>query len=142
MIRDNFICEYALVCAPKHNTEWTSTEFLMKNIINPLSHGISMICFLIIAIIYFIMPTLKDLVGNIITTISISLIVSQAADMTRLLTVFTSHVSIIIAGKVQFYKFLFSTNEFCILETVCYFGLLGAFFWLNSLAYYIWKTFR
>lgn len=45
------------------------------------------------------MPTLRDLVGNIVTTISICLIVSQAADMVRLLTAFTSHISLIITGK-------------------------------------------
>lgn len=118
------VSEYALVCAPKQDSVWTSTEFLFRNIINPLTHAISMICLITIAIVYFIMPTLRDLVGNIITTICLCLLVSQAADMTRLLTVFTSHVSIIIA------------------ETICYFGLLGAFFWLNSLGYYIWKTFR
>lgn len=70
----------------------------MRNIINPITHGISMACFLAVAIIYFIMPTLRDLVGNIVTTISMCLIVNQAADMIRLLTVFTNHVSIIVAG--------------------------------------------
>lgn len=123
-IEDNLVSEYALVCAPEHHTDWSSTQFLMCNIINPITHGISMACFLAVAIIYFIMPTLRDLVGNIVTTISMCLIVSQAADMIRLLTVFSNHVSIIVA------------------ETLCYIALLGAFFWLNSLGYYIWKTFK
>ncbi|KAF5271726.1 hypothetical protein FQA39_LY08049 [Lamprigera yunnana] len=123
-IEQNLVREYALVCAPEHHLDWTSMPFMMRNIISPITHGISMACFLLIAIIYFIMPTLRDLVGNIITTICICLIVSQAADTIRLLTLFTNHVSIMAA------------------ETLCYFALLGAFFWLNSLGYYIWKTFK
>ncbi|KAJ8958742.1 hypothetical protein NQ318_016470, partial [Aromia moschata] len=117
--------EFAWICMPNVNKDWlTSTEFLMHNVISPLTHGITIICLLIIAIIYFVMPTLCDLSGNIITTICMCLIVSQIADMIRLLTVFKSHVS------------------FFITEAVCYVSMLAAFFWLNSLGYYIWKTFR
>lgn len=123
-IEESLVSEYALVCVPEHHTDWTSTPFLMRNIISPITHGIGMACFLTIAIIYFIVPTLRDLVGNIVTTICICLIVNQAADTIRLLTVFTNHVSIIAA------------------ETLCYIALLGSFFWLNSLGYYIWKTFK
>ncbi|XP_022909700.2 probable G-protein coupled receptor Mth-like 5 [Onthophagus taurus] len=122
-IEGNIKSEFALVCI-EDQIHWTTTEFMMRNIANPITHAISIICLLFIAIIYFIMPTLKDLVGNIITTMCMCLIVSQSADMARLLTVFTSHISIIIT------------------ETFCYVSLLGTFFWLNSLAYYIWKTFR
>lgn len=83
-----------------------------------------MIILLIIAIIYFVLPTLRDLVGNIVTTITICLIVSQAADLVRIFTEFSSHVSFLVA------------------DTILYVSLLGAFFWLNSMGYYIWKTFR
>lgn len=63
-----------------------------------------MVCLLIVAIVYFIMPTLRDLVGNIVTTISLCLIVNQAADLIRLLTVFTNHVSLIITGKFEVFS--------------------------------------
>lgn len=46
------------------------------------------------------MPTLRDLSGNIVTTICMCLIVSQSADMIRLLTVFKSHISLLIAGNL------------------------------------------
>ncbi|KAH1007750.1 probable G-protein coupled receptor Mth-like 5 [Dendroctonus ponderosae] len=118
------ISEFAWVCTPDHKDQWASNEFLMYNIISPITHGITIICLLAIAIIYFIMPTLRDLAGNIVTTICMCLIVSQIADLVRLLTVFKSHISLLIA------------------ETICYISLLGAFFWLNSLGFYIWKTFR
>ncbi|CAG9762604.1 unnamed protein product [Ceutorhynchus assimilis] len=116
--------EFAWVCTPDHKEDWTTNEFLMHNIVNPLAHGITIICLLTIAIIYFVMPTLRDLAGNIITTICMCLIFSQIADLVRLLTVFKSHISLLIA------------------EAICYISLLGAFFWLNSLGYYIWKTFK
>ncbi|CAG9821362.1 unnamed protein product [Phaedon cochleariae] len=122
---DGIRSEFAWVCAPDINKNWlTSTEFLMHNIVSPATHGMSIACLLAIAVIYFVMPTLRDLSGNIVTTICMCLIVSQTGDMIRLLTVFTSHISLLIA------------------ETICYISLLGAFFWLNSLGYYIWKTFR
>nr|AEM43034.1 methuselah-like protein 5 [Tribolium castaneum] len=123
-VDDKLVSQFARVCAPDHHTHWTETKFLMRNIVSPITHFIGIVCLLIIAIIYFIMPTLRDLVGNIVTTISMCLIVSQAADLIRLLTVFDSHISLIIS------------------DTICYFSLLGAFFWLNSLGYYIWKTFK
>ncbi|KAJ3647429.1 hypothetical protein Zmor_019308 [Zophobas morio] len=119
-----FKSEFARVCAPDHNTHWSETEFLMRNIVNPVTHGIGIVCLLIIAVTYFVMPTLRDLVGNIITTLCMCLILSQVADLIRLLTVFSSHISLIIT------------------DTICYFSLLGSFFWLNSLGYYIWKTFK
>lgn len=96
----------------------------MRKILDPIFHAIAISCFLAVAIIYFVMPTLRDLIGNIISTISICMIVSQAADMVRIFTELTSHVSFIIA------------------DIVCYTSLLAAFFWLNSLGYYIWKTFK
>lgn len=52
------------------------------------------------------------------------LIVSQAANLVRIFTEFSSHVSFMVA------------------DIVLYVALLGAFFWLNSLGYYIWRTFR
>lgn len=122
---DGKVFEFARVCAPNHEQEWMSTnEFLMRNIVNPITHSIGFICLIFIAIIYFVLPTLRDLTGNIITTITMCLLVSQIADLIRLLTVFKSHISLIIT------------------ETICYISLLGAFFWLNSLGYYIWKTFK
>ncbi|KAJ8912562.1 hypothetical protein NQ315_006634 [Exocentrus adspersus] len=121
---DGFTSTYAWVCAPDVPKELLTPEFLMHNVVNPITHGITIVCLLIIAIIYFVMPTLRDLTGNIISTICMCLIVSQTANMIRLLTVFKSHTSLLIT------------------EAVCYISMLGAFFWLNSLGYYIWKTFR
>ncbi|CAG9565437.1 unnamed protein product [Danaus chrysippus] len=115
---------YGLVCVPEVKINWRETSFLMKKVLNPLFHAIAMVLFLLVAIIYFVLPTLRDLAGNIITTINICLIVSQAADFVRIFTEFSNHVS------------------FMITDIILYISLLGAFFWLNSFGFYIWKTFK
>lgn len=70
----------------------------MKKILNPLFHAIAMILYLLVAVIYFVLPTLRDLAGNIITTINMCLIVSQAADLVRIFTEFSNHVSFMVTG--------------------------------------------
>ncbi|XP_041674703.1 probable G-protein coupled receptor Mth-like 5 isoform X2 [Drosophila eugracilis] len=115
---------FAKICLARKEIKWSDSNFLLRKILNPIFHGISLIILLIIAIIYFILPTLRDLVGNIVTTIAICLMVSQAADLVRIFTELTSHVSFIVA------------------DIIMCFSLLAAFFWLNSFGFYIWKTFR
>ncbi|ETN67991.1 methuselah [Anopheles darlingi] len=114
----------ATVCSPKPEIHWTDSSVMLRKIINPICHGIAMIILLIVAIIYFVLPTLRDLVGNMVTTITLCLIVSQAADLVRIFTEFSNHVSFLIA------------------DLFFYVSLLGAFFWLNAMGYYIWKMFR
>ncbi|XP_017468598.1 PREDICTED: probable G-protein coupled receptor Mth-like 5 isoform X1 [Rhagoletis zephyria] len=119
---------FANICLTKKEIRWSDTTFLLRKVINPIFHGISLIVLLLISIIYFILPTLRlvtiDLVGNIITTIAVCLMAGQAADFVRIFTEFTNHVSFIVA------------------DIILYISMLGAFFWLNSFGYYIWKTFR
>lgn len=90
---------FSSVCAPRVSTDWSNTDILIARIVDPLSHLLSIICFLAIAIVYFVLPQLRDLVGNIITSISICLIVAQTADLVRTFTEFSSHVSFLVAGK-------------------------------------------
>ncbi|XP_030376025.1 probable G-protein coupled receptor Mth-like 5 [Scaptodrosophila lebanonensis] len=115
---------FANICLAKKEIKWSDSNFLLRKILNPIFHAISLIILLVIAIVYFILPTLRDLVGNIVTTIAICLMVSQAADLVRIFTELTNHVSFIVA------------------DIILCFSLLAAFFWLNSFGYYIWKTFR
>uniref|UniRef100_A0A182JSW4 G-protein coupled receptors family 2 profile 2 domain-containing protein n=1 Tax=Anopheles christyi TaxID=43041 RepID=A0A182JSW4_9DIPT len=110
----------AKVCSPLS----PDSDVMLRKIINPICHGLAMIILLVVAIIYFVLPTLRDLVGNMVTTITMCLIVSQAADLVRIFTEFSNHVSFLIA------------------DLFFYVSLLGAFFWLNAMGYYIWKMFR
>lgn len=123
-IDDRVVSEFAWVCTPTLEKRWTNPEFLMRNIVNPITHFINISCLMFIAIVYFVMPTLRDLVGNIVTTGCLCLLVSQVGDMLRLLTAFSNHISLLIA------------------EFTSYIFLIGTFFWLNSLGYYVWKTFK
>ncbi|XP_047033899.1 probable G-protein coupled receptor Mth-like 5 [Helicoverpa zea] len=120
----NITGSYALVCVPEVKINWKDVSFLMKKILNPVFHAIAMILFLLVAVIYFVLPTLRDLAGNIITTINMCLIVSQAADLVRIFTEFSNHVS------------------FMVTDIILYISLLAAFFWLNSFGFYVWKTFK
>lgn len=90
---------YALVCVPEVKINWKDMNFLMKKVLNPIFHAISMLLFLLVAVIYFVLPTLRDLAGNIITTINVCLIVSQAADLVRIFTEFSNHISFMITGR-------------------------------------------
>lgn len=51
--------QFAMVCTPEKVIHWTDTDFLLRKIVNPICHGISMIVLLVIAIIYFVLPTLR-----------------------------------------------------------------------------------
>ncbi|XP_026280469.1 probable G-protein coupled receptor Mth-like 5 [Frankliniella occidentalis] len=115
---------YSQLCIPKPMTDWTNTEFLISRVVDPLCHVFCIICFLSIAIVYFILPQLRDLVGNIITSISICLIVAQTADLVRTFTEFSSHVSFLVA------------------DAILYTSLLAAFFWINSMGYYVHRHFK
>lgn len=101
---NTIIGEYAVVCVPEVKINWTDTDFLLKKVLNPLFHAIAMVLFLLVAIIYFVLPTLRDLAGNIITTINVCLIVSQAADLVRVFTEYSNHVSFMITG--EFFTFV------------------------------------
>lgn len=122
--RDRLVATYAMICVPDVVIGWTDTSYLMKHAIDPTFHAISIASYLIVAIVYFVLPQLRDLVGNMITSMTLCLIAGQCASMVRIFTEFGSHVSFMIA------------------DTVMYVSLLAAFFWLNALGYYVWSTFR
>ena len=50
---------YASVCNPHREVSWTDADFMIRKIINPVCHGLSMIVLLVVAIVYFVLPTLR-----------------------------------------------------------------------------------
>lgn len=124
ILEDEREATFSLVCTPTPVTDWTDTDFLISRVVDPLCHVFCIICFLAIAIVYFILPQLRDLVGNIITSITICLIVAQTADLVRTFTEFSSHVSFLVA------------------DVVLYTALMAAFFWINSMGYYVHRHFK
>jgi len=95
---DHKVATYAMLCVPDVAVRWTNTDYLMRHAIDPVFHAVSMACYLIVAVIYFVLPQLRDLVGNIITSIMLCLMVNQCASTVRIFTEFGNHVSFIIAG--------------------------------------------
>ncbi|XP_017767726.1 PREDICTED: probable G-protein coupled receptor Mth-like 5 isoform X2 [Eufriesea mexicana] len=122
--RDRLVATYAMICVPDVVVRWSDTNYLMKHAIDPTFHAISIASYLIVAVVYFVLPQLRDLVGNMITSMTLCLITGQCASTVRIFTEFGNHVSFMIA------------------DTVMYVSLLAAFFWLNALGYYVWSTFR
>lgn len=51
--------QFAMICTPEKVVHWTDTDFMLRKIVNPILHVISMIVLLVIAIIYFVLPTLR-----------------------------------------------------------------------------------
>lgn len=121
---DKLVATYAMLCVPDIAVRWTDTNYLMRHAIDPAFHAVSMACYLIVAVVYFVLPQLRDLVGNIITSMTLCLVVNQCASTVRIFTEFGNHVSFMIA------------------DTVMYVSLMAAFFWLSALGYYVWNTFR
>lgn len=89
----------AVVCVPEVATIWADAEFIVRKVLDPVLHVIAILCFLAVAVVYFVLPPLRDLVGNILTTIMLCLIVSQAADLVTIFTELTNHVSFMVAGE-------------------------------------------
>lgn len=80
-------------------TSWDDPVFIIKKVVDPILHVIAILCFLTVAIVYFVLPPLRDLVGNIITTMMLCMIVSQAAELVTIFTEFRNHVSFMVAGS-------------------------------------------
>ncbi|XP_031634122.1 probable G-protein coupled receptor Mth-like 5 [Contarinia nasturtii] len=116
--------EFAMVCAPEKQSDWANTEFLLRKVVNPVCHGISITILLVVGICYFVVPSLRDLVGNIVTTITCCLIVGQVTNLMRIFTEFRNHFN------------------FLLLDILAEVSMMATFFWLSSLGYFIWKTFR
>lgn len=118
------VFQYAIVCPPDVSKSWKDMDFVLRKIVDPIFHVIAIMCYITIAIVHFVLPQLRDMVGNIITTMCICLVIAKAADIFRIFTEFTSPLGFLIA------------------EIVMFISLMGAYFWLNSLGFYIWRTFR
>jgi len=87
-----------MLCVPDVAVRWTDTNYLMRHAIDPAFHAVSMACYLIVAVVYFVLPQLRDLVGNIISSMTLCLMVNQCASTVRIFTEFGNHVSFMVAG--------------------------------------------
>lgn len=148
---EKMVVKYAKICVP-HPVKWASPDNLMKKAIDPAFHAISAVSYLVVAIVYFVLAQLRDLTGNMVTSMMMCLIVNQCASFVTLFKEFTNHINFFVIGNYffQFIKLLLLFFKLVILmknllffsDTIMYSSLLAAFFWLNALGYYVWNTFR
>lgn len=97
--RDQLVTTYAMICVPDVVLTWTDTNYLMRHAIDPAFHAISIASYLVVAVVYFVLPQLRDLVGNMITSMTLCLIAGQCASTVRIFTEFGNHISFMVAGK-------------------------------------------
>ncbi|XP_044010716.1 probable G-protein coupled receptor Mth-like 5 [Aphidius gifuensis] len=120
--KDKITTTYAVICIPQKS--WTDTDYLIRNIVDPIIRALSISCYILIAIVYFVLPQLRDLVGNMITSMNLCLVVHQIAVTITIFKQYANHFSFFIA------------------DTIAYTSLLAAFLWLNAIGYFVWNTFR
>ncbi|XP_063231397.1 probable G-protein coupled receptor Mth-like 5 isoform X1 [Bacillus rossius redtenbacheri] len=118
------VAQYALVCSPDAGPSWNDSDHLVRTVVDPACRGVALACYVAVAAVYFVLPQLRDLAGNVVSSLAACLAVSQAAGLVLVFVQFRHHVSFLVA------------------DTFMYVGLLASFYWLNSLGYYIWRTFR
>ena len=51
--------QFAMVCNPEKAGKYWTTDAVIRKIVSPICHGISIVALLIIAIVYFVLPTLR-----------------------------------------------------------------------------------
>ncbi|KAG8228112.1 hypothetical protein J437_LFUL000114 [Ladona fulva] len=121
---------FAALCAPDGDHgggtvgRWASADFVLRLVVDPMLHALGIGCCIVVAVAHFVVPQLRDLAGNIVSSMCVSLIVAYAADTVRIFQGFGQHVSFLSA------------------DIILYGSLLTAFLWLNVMGYYVWKTFR
>nr|CAD7575544.1 unnamed protein product [Timema californicum] len=85
--------QYAVVCAPEVSPNWNNTDYLIRRLVDPVLHGVAITCFTTVSIIYFVLPQLRDLVGNIISTVTTCLVACQAADLVGIFVEYRNHLA-------------------------------------------------
>lgn len=126
-----------MVCSPDKMEywNWSDSNFLLRKVVHPICHCVSVIILLIVAITYFVLPPLRyiihradgqrraspvsfhlghlhlnlyfsfhlnrDLVGNIVTTITCCLIVIQLVNLIRIFIEFSNHINILLLGMSE-----------------------------------------
>lgn len=83
--------------------------------------------------------------GNIVSTMTCCLIINHTANILRIFTELRNHMNFLIVGMKN-ESHLFHADIYqsfpMLSDMVAHISTIAVFFWLSSLGYYIWKTFR
>lgn len=97
--------QIAYICTPQIPSPWTDTDYVMRRVVNPACHAVAMVCLLLVAIVHFVLPQLRDLIGNMVTTLAGCMIVARAANVVRIFVEYNGPISYLIAGM---FKYIYS----------------------------------
>lgn len=100
LTKDNVVATYAKICVPNPD-KWRSTDNLIKKGIDPAFHALAVLSYLVVAIVYFVLPQLRDLTGNMVTSMMLCLIVNQCASFVKIFTDFGNHINFLLTGKLN-----------------------------------------
>uniref|UniRef100_A0A8D8R3J5 Probable G-protein coupled receptor Mth-like 5 n=1 Tax=Cacopsylla melanoneura TaxID=428564 RepID=A0A8D8R3J5_9HEMI len=117
--------QFAMVCLPKVTSLWKDTDALLKRMVDPALRLLSILLLLIIVVTYLVISQLRDVVGNMVATLCMCLICAYASDIARIYT-----------------EEMTDSDFYLLADIVKQISTLAAFFWLNGLGFYIWRTFR
>lgn len=117
--------QFALLCIPLVSKMWKDTDTLIKEYLDPALRLISIVLLLLVVLTYFCISQLRDVVGNIIGTMCVCLICVYLSDILRIMT-----------------EGIIDSEAYLLADIFKQVSMMAAFFWLNSLGFYIWKTFR
>ncbi|VVC26933.1 Methuselah ectodomain, domain 2,GPCR, family 2-like [Cinara cedri] len=116
--------QVAVICTPQVPSPWTDVDYVMRRVVNPACQAIAMTCLLLVAVVHFVLPQLRDLIGNMVTTLAGCMIVARIANVVRIFVEYNGPISYLMA------------------DAFLYISTLSSFFWLNAMGYYIWHTFK
>lgn len=97
--------QVALICTPQVPSSWTDVDYVMRRVVNPACNAIAITCLLLVAIVHFVLPQLRDLIGNMITTLAGCMIVARIANVVRIFVEYNSPVSYLTAGELYLCKY-------------------------------------
>lgn len=93
--------QVAIICTPPIPSSWTDADYVMRRVVNPVCHAIAVACLLLVAIVHFVLPQLRDLIGNMVTTLAGCMIIARIADIVRIYVEYNSPISYLIAGMLN-----------------------------------------
>lgn len=96
--RPDMNAQVAVICTPQIPSPWTDADFVMRRIVNPVCHAVAMACLLLVAVVHFVLPQLRDLIGNMVTTLAGCMIVARIANIVRIFVEYNGPVSYLTAG--------------------------------------------
>lgn len=103
LTKDKITTIYAIICVPPE--PWTDIDYLIRHIANPVIRALSISSYILVAIVYFVLPQLRDLVGNMITSMNLCLVVHQIAITITIFKEYANHFSFLIAGQFNIFQF-------------------------------------